>query len=183
MKVVKGSPTTRSAWLRFRRRHWVTSLVGGVSVAIFAVASVFMGDIPVREPAVPEDNEGVPPRVRPANSWPARLVLQMSTGWPTDRQVDFAGRFAARWRGPGAVAGGLAWISDRGLIWAPRWKASGARRFELTFDRTDRVEVTRLSARVLGLVLRMSDGADIWLWVRSREPDRLVEAIQALSSG
>jgi len=183
MKVVKGSPTTRSALFRFRRWHRATSVVGFVSVAVFAVASVLMGEVPAREPAVPEDNEGVPPKVRPRNSWPAGLVLQMTTGWPRDRQVDFAARFAARWRGPGGVAGGLAWISDRGLIWAPTWKASGARRFELAFDQTDRVEVTRLSARVLGLVLRMSDGADVWLWVRSRAPLRLVEAIEARSSG
>jgi len=183
VRVVRGSPTTRGAWLRFRRWFRATSVVGFVSVAVFAVASLLTGEIRFPDPSAPEDEEGVPPRVRPPNSWPAGLALQMTTGWPRDRQVDFAARFAATWRGPGALAGGLAWIGGRGLIWAPRWKAAGARRFELAFDRMDRVEVTRLSTRVLGLVLRMNDGADVWLWVRSEEPLRLVEAIEAHADG
>ena len=114
MKVVKGSPTTRSAWLRFRRWHRVTSIVGFVAVAVVAVASVVMEDLPFLDQEAPEDSQGVPPKVRPPSSWRAGLALAMTTGWPRERQVDFAGRFAARWRGHGALADGLAWISDEG---------------------------------------------------------------------
>lgn len=63
------------------------------------------------------------------------------------------------------------------------WTAQlGARAFELPLDRIERAEFTRVSRRSAGLVLRLSDRSEVWLWLRTKDSHQLITRIEDIYS-
>lgn len=73
------------------------------------------------------------------------------------------------------MAAGIAWVGHGSLVWAPKpiWEELGGRGFELRLDRTERIELTFMSRRSAGLIIRQSDGAEVWLYLRSKDASQL----------
>jgi hypothetical protein len=179
----EGGQTSRTAWLRIRRWHAATSVVWLISWLVGFVSMLLGGGlVPALDDRLEDSMEG--PRPRRADAYPALLVLRRTTGWPRAWQVDYESTFAAAWRGPGAMAPGVAWFRDGVLTWAPKktWAQLGARSFGLRVDRIERIEQTHLSPRSVGLVVRQSDGAEVWLWLRGKDSRRLLDLLRTYSS-
>jgi hypothetical protein len=178
-RLLKGSRISRRNWLRVRRWHIATCVVGTVSWLVGIVVMLLGGGLlPRLDDLLDDTTSGVrPPGV---DVYPAWLALRKTTGGPHDWQVDLAKSFAVAWRGPGALVAGFAWLRDGSLVWTPkrRWAQLGARGFELPTDRIERVEFTRVSHRSAGLVLRLSDRSEVWLWLRTKESHQLITRIE-----
>jgi hypothetical protein len=178
-----GGRSSRKSWLRIRRWYVATTAVGFVSWIIGLISMLIGGGIvPRLDDLLDDSTAGDPPRR--GDLYPAWLVLHRTTGWPRDWQVDLAGSFAAAWRGPGAMAAGVAWLADGSLVWTPKrsWAQLGARGFGLHLDRTQRIECTQVSHRAAGLVLWQSDGSEVWLWMRNRDCRRVFDMLKAYAA-
>lgn len=182
-KVSERSRTSRGNWLRVRRLHFATYVVGTVSWLIgIVVMLVGGGTLPRLDDLLDDTTSAVRPRR--VDVCPAWLVLRGTTGWPHDWQVDLAKSFAMAWRGPGALVVGFAWLRDGSLVWTPkrRWAQLGARGFQLPLDRIEWVEFTRVSLRSAGLVLGLFDRSEVWLWLRTKDSHQLITRIEDLYS-
>jgi hypothetical protein len=182
-RLLKGSRTSRRNWLRVRRWHIATYVVGTVSWLVGIVVMLLGGGtLPRLDDLLDDTTSGV--RSRRVDVYPAWLVLRRTTGWPHDWQVDLAKSFAVAWRGPGALVAGFAWLRDGSLVWTPKrsWAQLGARAFQLPLDRIERVEFTRVSRRSAGLVLRLPDSSEVWLWLRTKDSLQLITRIEDIYS-
>lgn len=174
-----GGQSSRRVWLRIRRWHVATTVMGFASWLVGLVLLLLAdGGVPGLDRRLDDTTLGR--RRGRADVFPAWLVLRRTTGWPRDWQVDLARSFAAVWRGPGAMAAGTTWLGHGALVWVPKptWAQLGARSFELRLDRTERIELTQLSRRSAGLAVRQSDGAEVWLWLRSSDHHRLSDLLR-----
>ena len=179
----EGGKTSRATWLRIRRWHVVTSVVLWISWLVGVVLMLVGGGIvPSLDDRVDDAAVGV--RKRRSGAHPAWLVLHRTTGWPRDWQVDFEKSFAAKWRGTSAMASGRSWAGNGALTWTPNrtWTRLGARGFMLQLESTMVVERTQLSHRSVGLIIRQSDGAEVWLWFRGQNSLRVSEALRTFAS-
>jgi len=169
--------------LRIHRWRVATSIVSVISWMVGFVVMLLGGCI---TPGVADrlDDPTIGAGKRRSDVYPAWLVLRRTTGWPRGYQVEYEGSFAAAWRGPGAMASGMAWVGNGALNWNPGrpWSRLGARGFMLRLEDTERIECTRLSDRSVGLILRQFDGADVWLWLRGKDCFHLPELLRTYAA-
>jgi hypothetical protein len=108
-RLLKGSRTSRRNWLRVRRWHIATYVVGTVSWLVGIVVMLLGGGtLPRLDDLLDDTTSGV--RSRRVDVYPAWLVLRRTTGWPHDWQVDLAKSFAVAWR-----AQAHWWLVSRGF--------------------------------------------------------------------
>jgi hypothetical protein len=179
-RLLKGSRTSRRNWLRVRRWHIATYVLSALSWFVGIVVMLLGGGTLPSMDDLLDTTLGVRPRR--VDVYPAWLVLRSTTGWPHDWQIDLAKSFAVAWRGPGALVSGFAWLRDGSLAWTPKrsWAQLGARAFQLPLDRIAMVEFTRISLRSAGLVLRLFDRSEVWLWLRTKDSHQLITRIEDL---
>jgi len=79
------------------------------------------------------------------------------------------------------MAAGITRLGHGALVWVPKptWAQLGARSFELRLNSTERIESTQLSRRSSGVTVLQSDGAEVWLWLRSKDCHRLSDLLKA----
>lgn len=178
-----GDRASRAAWLRIRRWHVATAVVSWI---VWLAESVLMllggGVVPDLDDRLDATSGGA--RRRRSGAYPAWLVLRPTTGWPREWQVDFEKSLVAAWRGPGAMAWGSSWVRNGALTWTPNrtWAQLGARGFALLLEGTALIQRTQLSRQSVGLMVRQSDGAEVWLWLRGKDSVRLSELLRTFAS-
>jgi len=152
MRLTVDDPAITRSWNRVRRRHRFRSVVAGLALTIAALVD---GGIPI-----PEDEA----RVRALR---AHLALDRTRGQPRARQRDLdEDRPILRWFLPPLIPG-YVWRMDAALMWGPRReRADGAHEIRIVLDDAD-VAVGALGRRRTGLVVRASDGSEIWLLARA----------------
>jgi len=178
--VRRGSRASHRGWLEVRRRARATSILNGLAWIVGGIALLLGGEAPGpgwADWAGYEEGE----RRRPPGTWKSRLVLHRTVGWPREWQVDLSHSYAARWRGPGAVAQGVTWIDQKELCWSPtrRWAGFGARSFCLRLDGIESAEVTPLGRHSAGVAIRTEDGVEVWLWLHGVQPPAFLSELKA----
>jgi hypothetical protein len=180
--IKQADAETRRAWIRLRQRRAVLLIGQTVLRVAFALLFLLLGDFP----DIDSRSRSWDARPRFTKTWPTRLVLTRTTGWPRRRQLDAVG--SAWMVGPGGMPKGELWIQSDGLVWMPkdRRDPSTTRGFLLLIVDLREIFLTRLGPRSTGLVVREREGAEVWLWVRedarelrSRLADGLDRAEQA----
>jgi len=159
--IEQANNASQAIWrrlVRWSRLTWVIRVVSGILVG---VAALLGGGTPqaVNDAA---DGEDVHPS-EALGTLRCGLAVKESSGWVRGIQVDFTDRLASRWQGPGVIIPGILWIGDRGLIWMPRRRVSGARGFELRRDDIERIQVSSVGVRSSGLVVTTSEHGEAWL--------------------
>ncbi len=78
------------------------------------------------------------------------------------------------------MAAGMAWFRQGGLRWSPTrlWASYGARGFDVRLDHIQRIQLTHVSRRSVGLTVQLSDGAEVWLWLRSKDGHLLFDGLK-----
>jgi hypothetical protein len=147
-----------------------------LSGIVVGVAATVGGEIPTPTVDDPGDEEDARPGKR-SGTWRCGLAVMKSSGWVHEIQVDLLHRLSSRWRGPGAIVPGAAWVGDRGLIWMPRRRESGARGFELGRGGVVRIQASPVGLRSSGLVVTSREHGEAWLLLgrddaSKRDPDR-----------
>ena len=165
--IKQADAETRRVWIRLRR--WRTFLLIGQTVLLVALALLFLllGD----SPDIGGGAKPVEARPRFTKTWPTRLVLKRTTGWPRRRQLNTVG--SAWMVGLSGLPQGQLWIQSDGLVWMPkdRRDPSTTKGFLLLIADLQEILLTRLGPRSTGLVVREREGAEVWLWVRKDARD------------